>query len=239
MQDGVFTDTRTTVSYDPDSLRLFARVLNGIGFAIGFWVLAWPQPYKLAVLGAMTAFVAALAVKLLSRQRLGITDARGGNSRPGVQALFLMPALVVPLRALQDINLLEWQPVLLWSLALAAGLAIPLFAGDKELPKKPLFAAFLLILTYAYAWGSLAEANSMFDTSAPQIFQTTIRSMHANYGKSTSYHLRLGPWNGRPAGDDVRVPRALYVRHRAGETMCVALRNGWLGFRYEEARSCW
>ncbi|HLY04979.1 MAG TPA: hypothetical protein VKR31_04455 [Rhizomicrobium sp.] len=79
----------------------------------------------------------------------------------------------------------------------------------------------------------------MFDTSTPQLFPATIRSMHVSRGKSTSYHLSLGPWDGRPAGDDVRVPYAFYVRHHPGGRICVSLGDGWLGFRHYEAKSCW
>ncbi|HLY04980.1 MAG TPA: hypothetical protein VKR31_04460 [Rhizomicrobium sp.] len=131
----------------PDAWRAIARALDAIATGIGLWVLMWPQPYKLAILSAMTAFAAALAIKVLSRQRLAITDAKAGDSRPRLQLLFLMPALAIAGRALQDINLIDWQPLLLWSLALAAVLAIPLFAGDSGLRKKPFTAAFLLILT--------------------------------------------------------------------------------------------
>lgn len=239
MQDGVFTDRRATLGFEPDEWKLFLQILNGIGFGVGFWVLIWPWPYRIAVLSGMAAFLAALVIKMRSHQGLGITDAKRGVYRPGIPALLLMPALAVALRALQDINLLDWQPTLIWSFALAAMLAVPLFAGDKEAPKRPFTAAFLVILTYAYAWGSLAEANSMFDTSTPQIFPTTIRSMHVNHGKSTSYHLVLGSWHDRPAGDDVRVSHVFYAGHRTGEPICVALRGGWLGFRYYEARPCW
>src|SRR5580692_7032417 len=98
MQDGVFIDRRTTLSGNADDLRALAHILNGTGFGVGLWVLIWPEPYKLAVLSAMAAFVAALAVKILSHQQLAITDARGKDSRPRISALFLMPALVVPLR---------------------------------------------------------------------------------------------------------------------------------------------
>src|SRR5262249_22796829 len=157
-----------------------------------------------------------------------------GNTKPGIAALFLMPALVVALRALQDFSLLDWQPVLIWALVLTPALAIPLFAGDREVPKRPVTASFLLILTYAFAWGSIAEVNAMFDTSTPQNFQTTIRSMRVSHGKSTSYHVVLGPWDGRPAGDDVFVPYAFYAWHRPGDPICVVLRNGRLGFRYYE-----
>ena len=239
MQDAIFTGAQRMRALEPDAWSRFARVLDGIGCGIGLWLLIWPQPYKLAILSAMTAFIGALAAKVFSRQRLAITDAKKGDLRPRIQMLVLMPPLALALRAIQDINLVDWKPVLIWSLALAAVLAIPLFGGDSELPKKPFISAFLLFLAGLYAWGSITEANVMFDTSAPRIFQTTIRSMHANRGKSTSYHLLLGPWNGRPAGDDARVSYAFYAKRHPGDPVCVALGNGWLGFRYYEARSCW
>lgn len=239
MRGGTLIHSWTTRTREPDAWRALAYALDAIGFGIGLWVLMWPAPYNLAILSAMAAFPAALAIKALSHQRLAITDARAGDSRPRLQLLFLMPALALAVRALQDINLLDWQSPLLWSLVLAAALAIPLFVGDSDLPKKRFIAAFLLMLTWAYAWGSIAEANVMFDMSLPRVFQTTIRSMHVIRGKSISYHFLVGPWNGRPAGDDVRVPYASYVRHRPGDPICVTLGSGWLGFRYYEARSCW
>ncbi|HEX3663972.1 MAG TPA: hypothetical protein VHU23_01905 [Rhizomicrobium sp.] len=239
MHNSVVGDGLPIRARSPDAWRYSARILDAIGYGIGLWLLLWPEPYKFAVVSAMTAFLAALAIEMLLRQRLGLADPRRGDQRPRIQMLFVMPALALALRALLDINLLDWRPVLVWSLAPAALLAVPLFAGDRDLPKRPLIAAILLVLNYAYSWGAIVEANSIFDTSAPHHFQTTIRAMHANRGKSTSYHLVLGPWNGRPAGDDVRVPYAAYAGRRPGDTICVTLSDGWLGFRYYAARSCW
>jgi hypothetical protein len=210
-----------------------------MGFSIGAWGLLLPVPYRLAVLGNMGAFVVALAMKVISRQQLAITDAKAGDSRPRIQGLFVMPALVVALRALVDINLLDWQSVLLWALGLAAVLAIPVFANDRQLSKKLFNVIFLPLVTYAFAWGAIAEADFMFDTSPPHVFQTTIRSMHVSHGKSISYHFELASWDGRPAGDSLRVPYALYAGHRPGDQICVVLHDGWLGFRTFEAQPCW
>jgi hypothetical protein len=220
-------------------LKQIAKVLDWLGYGIGLWALFWPQPYTVAILCVIAAPPAALALKLFSHQMLSLSDEAPGDSRPRIQGLFLMPAIVLALRALLDINLLDWQPALLCSLLPAALLAIPLFAGDRQLRQRPFIAAFMLVVLLAYSWAGITELNTIFDTSFARVFPTAIQSRHVSHGKSTSYHVVLDGWDGRPAGDDVRVRYGFYASHHPGERICVRLHNGWLGFRYIELEACW
>jgi hypothetical protein len=219
-------------------LEKFAKGLDYLGAAIGIWALIWPAPYAIAILSAVATVLLALALKVLSHSLFSLRDDARTDPRPKIGMLFSVPAIAVMARAVTDINLIDWLPVLQWSFCIAAVLAIPILSGEATFRSKPAVTAFLLLLAYGFSCGALAELNRIFDTSQPVSFRTTIRGMHVSSGKSHTYRLTLDGWANRPTGTDVKVSSSFYNALHVGDTVCIYLSTGWLGYRYYDAGYC-
>ena len=125
-----------------------------------------------------------------------------------------------------DINLLDWMPIFQWSVCIVVVLAIPILIGESAFRSKRTITIFLLLLTYGYTCGGLAELNRILDTSQPVAFRTTIRAMHASSGKSRTYRLILDGWGNEPVGSDVKASNAFYDAVHVGDTVCIYLSKG-------------
>jgi hypothetical protein len=101
-----------------------------------------------------------------------------------------------------------------------------------------LFALLLLVLTFGYAAGALAELNGIFDSSEPVVYPTTIWAKHVYSGKALVYELVLTGWGDQPMGAGVKVPYSFFATRSAGEQVCIYLQKGWLGFPRYSADSC-
>jgi hypothetical protein len=219
-------------------LIMISRVAVGAGFGLAIWVLFWPRPHDVAVLCAVAAIPVALALKLGSGFLLDVLGDQTDDPRPAISVLIMLPAIAVFIRSMQDFNLLDWKPALQWSLCMTAVLTVPLLINEPSLRKKPYLGLYGVMFLSLYSFGSIAGMNEVLDSSRAHSYRTTIVDMHIQSGKSQSYHLVLGGWNGRPEGDDVRVSYAFYRERQIGELICVYLRDGWLGFRYYNVGEC-
>jgi hypothetical protein len=213
-------------------------VLNGIGAAVGLWAIIFPWPYDAAVLSAMMVVAMALVLNILAPSLSKPLVYKDGDPQGMAGSLFMVPALAVALRANSDLNLFGWPAEMEWSACIAALLAIPLLTGDAGIRSRPFFALLLVVLAFAYAAGSLAELNDIFDNSQPVVYPTTIWAKHVYSGKAQVYELILTGWGGQPMGSGVKVPYSYYAERRPGERVCIYLRQGWLGFPHYNADSC-
>jgi hypothetical protein len=213
-------------------------VLNGLGAAVGLWAIIIPWPYDAAVLSAMMVVAMALILKILAPSLSEPFVYTKSDRWSMAGSLFMVPALAMALRANSDLNLLGWRIEMEWSACIAALLAIPLLIGDAAIRSRPFFILLLLVLTFGYAAGSLAELNSIFDTSQPVVYPTTIWAKHVYSGKAQVYELILTGWGDQPIGSGVKVPYSFFEERRAGERVCIYLRQGWLGFPHYNADSC-
>ena len=96
---------------------------------------------------------------------------------------------------------------------------------------------FGLIMT-AYAYGGLVLANTLLDTSKPQMFRTIIVDKHITSGKTTTYELRLEAWGPVPPGT-VSVSRELYESVIPGLIACPLLSRGALGIPWYVVVRCY
>lgn len=208
-------------------LTRWTKALNGATFCITLWALFWPTPYPLAIYACCLMPWLALAAVCASKNliRLGV---EANSAYPDVSVSFLMPGIVLALRAFQDFNILSWKDF--WPVFTALSLAqylCTLFV-DRNLRAQKASAACLVLFCAIYAYASVICINAVTDRSVRTVYQAQVLDKRLSRGKHDSYYLLLSPWGNRPNSREVDVGRRVFNRHGVGETVHVVVRKGRL-----------
>jgi hypothetical protein len=101
---------------------------------------------------------------------------------------------------------------------------------------------FLVLLSGSFAWAYgyavVGITNRVLDHGTPDIYHSQITGKHTTRGKSgTHYYLQLsgGP---DPSDADLQVDSTQYAAAQAGDSVCVAVYPGALGFRWMHSVPC-
>jgi len=219
------------------SAQRIARYAQYATFAVVAWGFMYPHPYDLLmlVLAAMPVVIVGIAVTGRGAYTL---EGRRNDVRANLALPLIMPGMVLLLRAVIDLQVLDWQ-ALLWLAALvtALGAALLLWASPdfRRSVGGVVTAAFLLC---AWGYGVTAQLNVQLDRAAPGQFAVQVLDRHLESGKSTTYYLDVTAWGPRTAHEDVVVSRELYGHVAAGGRVCIYLWPGALGVRWYEVDDC-
>ncbi len=221
--------------------RMLARVLNGISLAACAWGWLYPRPYPAAVVALGVLPLVGLALAVGGRGRYAFAPSRS-EPRPSLTMTVVIPGWVLALRAMLDVNVLDWKPLFVGAVVGGLALAVGVEITEREQPRKRWvravgFVAFASMMS-VYPWGALTLSNALLDRGAPEVFRVAVRGKHVSGGKHTSWNLELDPWGPVTDGKDVDVGPRLYGTVSTGGRVCVALHPGALGARWYVVRRC-
>jgi hypothetical protein len=243
-QRTVLTDYRLGWTEDQREARIqrarsTANWLNGIGFVAAGWVLLWPVPYQVSITVNLLLPVLGIAAMWLHPEVLRIDEA-SNEAYPQLGALFLMPSLSLSLRALLDFDLLDAEPAWLTVLPAIAGVLIVLALANQNFMtttrKSALSWVFLVMMAVPYGFGATILLNCAYDTTSLRLYSARVQRKYISQGKIDTYHVRLGAWAGRSAGEEATISRARYQQLHPGDSVRVGVYPGTLGvpwFRVE------
>ena len=219
--------------------RQLAKVANMATLAAVFWAYIYPQPYHPAILVMALLPWCAVALVALSRGLICFDTLRN-DVRPNVALILMMPALVLGMRAMLDINIMDVTRTL--EFGFIAGLPL-LFAvtlvGQRNGPRPWVLPLLMLVIvTVPYGGGLVAFADVVFDHQAPQTFQTQVLRKYISSGKHPQPYLVLAPWGPKTVDDRVAVSRAYYAHAQVDTRLCVDLHPGDVGLRWYGVHDC-
>lgn len=217
--------------------RKIAMALTAAAVAISVWACFYPEPYPIAVaaLGVLPLLALALAARFAQLYQL---VGWRNDARANLVVAFILPGLVLALRAILDIRVFDWGPAWKATGIGAVALTIVIAVCDPRLRHRGGELLAVLLVSGFYIFGGIVEANALLDRSEPQVFAASVVGKRVSTGRTTQYYLRLAPWGPRREEDDVTVPRALYAATAAGERVCVVFREGALQIRWFVVDSC-
>jgi hypothetical protein len=204
--------------------------------AIVLWAIFFPRPYGLCIAVLVVAPVAAIAAAWMSGGTISLND-RKGEKRPVLGTLMLLPWLALGARAVIDYQVLDWIPPLVLAVAIGGLAALAAMKADAEF-RKPLWAILLLLMGLDWGWGLVIEANGLFDRTPPQILSTKVLRKWKSSGRSTTYYLNVAPTSVPGLKGDIDVGSRLYRRIDVGESVCLELHAGSLGWRWYRPAAC-
>jgi hypothetical protein len=217
--------------------RSLARNATWANVGLMAWAFLYPHPYELLLF--VLAALPWVAVWIMARAPgLYTLNAPRGSGRPDLTLLLISPGFLLMLRALQDVQILDWQGVLVGAVLVALVLMGSVLWALPSARDKLGIAALTLALVMAYGYGVVALGNAVLDRSNGASYATTVYGKHVTSGRNRTPKLRLGPWGPRTTEDDVTVPWDLYRSASIGQTVCVLLRPGAFGIRWYRLAAC-
>ena len=203
------------------------KILNWAAGIASAWAWIYPNPYPLAMLAA--GVFPLIAIVMLARSHgLYQIEGRQNDARPSLAGVFIFPSCVLAYRAIQNLHFLEWKPLLLGTLALAALLTIFLAQSDPHFHNRAVAAVSLFFIGTMFSFGVIAQFDVLADRSAPTTYQTHVLGKRADNGRTTSYYLRVAPWGPRQDAEEIEVSRALYGVISPGQPVRIYLYSGAL-----------
>lgn len=211
--------------------RKLARAFSAIATAVSFWGWLFPRPYEL-VIAILIATPIAAALLVVRSKGLYAIDEFPNDARAGLGLPFILPGLVLTLRAASDIRLLAWMPALVWVLLVAIAITLVVARVDKGIRNRRWALLLFLLFGAAYAYGAIAQVNVLLDHSTPERFEVTVLSKHASDDRNPTWELEVGQWGPRGGNNNVSVSRSVYNSVVRGRSVCVyvwagALRLPW------------
>jgi hypothetical protein len=212
---------------DDNAARRIANGLDWLAGAVAAWGFFYPRPYALAMTANAVLPLAAIAMLVRSKGAYQIGGQRA-DPRPSLAIAFVLPAVVLAFRAVEDADFLAWTRLLAPALALGVAVWLAAVYSDGTL-RRGITGAAMLVFCVVYIWGGLAQADVLLDRSAPQIFQAMVLGERSSRSRGrTNYELWLAPWGAQTSGSRVSVPRRIYDSVAAGNKVCVVLQGGAL-----------
>lgn len=215
-----------------DAARMLTRVLSVAGFALAFWLVFFPVPYRAVVYLAM-AWPVLVIIGALRYQGLIHFDAEKSANKALLIPALTGPAWGLALRALFDMgNLLAPQAALapVAVTCVAASLAILLIIRPAE-PSLPKRAAGILgvVLTMAgYSFGLCLLINRMHDESKPQSYEARVLSKNVSRYHGATYYMILDHVGPQSSSEEARVHSELFNKVNIGSTVRVFVGDGAL-----------
>jgi len=217
--------------------RKVARCLDFVMLAVVLWSFIDPRPYPYVIASLAALPIVALILVATSRglYRIGI-DATAAYAN--VSSLCAVPAFALMVRVLFDFNLVDWMPPVAAAAACAVIFVIVVAAADRSLRTRRWTLLGIGLITAAYAFGAIGEADALLDRSPVKVLRSQVLDKHITYGKTKSYHLKLAAWGPMSEGGDVSVSQAVYDRLEPRSTACIVLRSGALGMPWFIVLAC-
>jgi len=214
--------------------RRIALRLGLASIAATAWVYLYPRPYTLSVAVLACLPVLAVFIALGSQGRLRLYR-EPNRAHPSIAISFIMPGLVLLLRASEDFYLADWKLDLLLSCAITIVLLLAAAAADPFLRRRRATLAAVALFTLPYGYGVTTEANCILDRSSATIQRVTVAGEHS-FGYRWFY-LDLSSTKGGKTST-ILVPFSLYLSVRKGDVICEASRPGALRIPWFTIQKC-
>jgi hypothetical protein len=214
----------------------FAAALTLAAIIIALWALFRPQPYGL-LMTLLIALPLLTIIAVIARRglfRIGL----GSGYEANLGTACAMPACALFARSLFDLNLVSWLPLTAFAAAIAIVFLIAALRREVHLRRRWWRLLAAALLTGAYAFGALGQADVLLDRSPQSMLRSRIIDKQPGRNRVASHHLTLAPWGPMTAPNDATVPREVYDAAEIDDTACIRLHDGALGMAWFAATAC-
>ena len=216
--------------------RKIAAGVTMAAVAIAVWALVRPQPYGILI-ALLTALPPLAIIAVVARRnlfRIGL----GTGYEANLGTACAVPACTLFARTLFDLNLISWLP--LTAFAAAVGIVFLTAASRREIDLRRRWWRVLIagLLTGAYAFGLLGQANVLLDRAPQVVLRSRIIDKRPGHSRIATYHLTLAPFGPMIAPHDAAVSRDVYDAAELDEPACIRLHDGALGMAWFTAARC-
>ncbi len=218
-------------------LRHLATGINGAAITLSAAGFLLPDPIHLVF--AALVFLPWVAIGTVARfQPLYRIGGRSTDQHPDLSLPLIVPGFVLMLRAVSEVETLDWKGPAILAAALGLLLTGAATLVDPWFRRQRWVVLVSGLITCVYGYGAGLELNTLADTSAPRVYPVLVTAKHVDEeSKVKTWYLTLNPWGPVIESKDVSVSVARYRLTGPGDTVCVMLRPGafWIAWYRIEA----
>lgn len=205
-----------------------SKLLNWLGGLITGWTIFKPIPYEFAILASIIIPITAVLAVFYYKGLIKIKEKEGAY--PNIAIAILFPPMVLFLRSLLDFEIYDyntiWKPLVIVTITFTLLLLI----GTKEFKLQKIKHYFALIpiilIMTIYSYGSIITLNGIYDISQSKTFQAKILNKRISTGKTTSYYIKLTPWNTQVQPKETTVTSDLYYNSEINNEVTIHYNEG-------------
>lgn len=213
-----------------------AAAATVLAIFIAVWALFRPQPYELLI--ALLAALPPLAIIAVIARRGLFRIGLGTGYEANLGTACAVPSCALFARTLFDLNLISWLPLTAFAAAVAIVFLITAVRREINLRRRWWKLGIAALLTGAYAFGTLGQANVLLDRGPQAVLRSRILDKHPGRNRTGTYHLTLAPWGPITETGDASVPHDVYERAEIDDPACIRLHDGALGMAWFTATAC-
>lgn len=218
-------------------LRAQARLASFAAWLVAAWIWLWPEPYWLALVAGVVLPLAAVGVTVRSRGFYRL-DARGEDPRPSLAALFFAPTLALFVRAIVDVNGIDFLGPIVAGAAGGAALTLVVLRADKRLAVRHWWVAIVAAGAFLLSLSALLHMNVQLDGARVAVFHAKVEDAYVAGGKVRLSELQLAPWGPFSHSATANVSARFFDSVKQGDVVCVRLYGGALSWRWFEIVHC-
>jgi hypothetical protein len=210
------------------SAKKVARILNALGIAIGLWLLVYPYPYSLSLYAGLIYPFIVLVFFFKDQEVFTLLEPQKKRAYPSLGAAFVVPSLVLLIRAMLDFDLLYFKDCLMHVMAAFVILSLIFALFIKMGKNKTSNLGIAIFLAAIYSFSGIVIVNCEFDKSVPTEFKAKVLDQHIEIEKTITYYLTLSSWNSKDYGEKESVTYSLYNQVNKGDMVTVYVKQGYL-----------
>jgi hypothetical protein len=208
--------------------KRLSQVLNGFGFFLFVWTIFKPEPYQILIWTLLLYPLLALLFVRFFQGALTL-DGKEQSLIPNVGLAFILPCILLALRAALDYSILEWNQFWLPFAIFGFSLFFLTLLLAKDTRKRVITMIAPLLFCAVYGYAAVINLNGILDKSNPSIYKAKIMDKKISGSKRTEYIFKLAPWGRGSEEEEVDVGKTTYSNHGIGENADIIVKNGTFG----------
>jgi hypothetical protein len=206
-------------------------------YVIAAWGWFYPVPYPL-VISVLAALPIIVIFVVMQSNGLYRIDEQRNDVHPNFAIPFIIPGLILAMRAVVDFNVLSWQRPAMFALAIGIVMLAFSVVVDPRVRSRRVTLIALLFCTFMYGLGAGLQANALLDRSPVAAFAPVVVGHSTTHGRHTEYRLRVEAWGPFTNPNNVEVNRHVYAAVSVGDPVCINLRAGALAIPWYTVHPC-
>jgi len=155
-------DTQNERTATVTSARVWTGGLTLLGAATLVWSVIFPHPYGL-VMGLLMALPVLALLPLVRFRGLVRFNGSPRSPYPDVLRPCFLPAVGLLYRDFRDVELFEWQPLLIPALGLGLVILAVLWVCSRDVRARSSRMALAAIFAFVYSFGAVIHVNAKYE----------------------------------------------------------------------------
>jgi hypothetical protein len=219
-----------------DRARKLTKLLNTISIFIALATILYPKFYKLQIIACVGLPLLGLIILKNSKGLIKLNE-NPKSKLPNLVSTLLMPTIALALRALIDFNVLNFSNAFKFSTAFIILLTIFLFSSSELTFNLKKIKTYLIIIVISffgaiYSISSIIVTNGIFEKNEPTGYKASVIDKRINYGKTTTYYLKLSQWGPQIEVKEVSVAKEIYSKKEIGDEVNIYYNVGLFDIPY-------